>query len=368
MNPFYRDAAVTLYQGHALKVLAQLEAESVQCCVTSPPYWGLRDYGVQAVEWPEVSYAPMPGLSHAYVDPQTTRLGHEPTPAEYVAHLVAVFREVRRVLRDDGTLWLNLGYSYAGSRGNGSQREIVKGSHVEDPAYKGLDSWRPPTSLPSPFKRKDLVPIPWMVALAMQADGWYLRSDVIWAKSVSFCPTYNGTCKPESVKDRPTKAHEYVLLFSKNEHYYYDQDAVREPLAESTLADVAGGYGWNADAKHDTTLPGAVHGKGGLNDPDKSRADILNFEGRNLRTVWTVNPGSYGGAHFATFPPDLIRPMIRAGSRPGDTVLDPFAGTGTTGQVAVEERRKALLIELSVEYCAEHIMARFSKGIEVRLV
>ena len=422
---------IDFLQGDVLDILPTLPAESVHCVVTSPPYWNLRDYGV-------------PG-----------QLGLESTPEEYVEKMVEVFRAVRRVLRDDGTLWLNLGSSYAsgdtqptrspsdalacgngdkGSQGSpGSDRACpCCGGELQDgypshPHHTGHTAPRPgqgeprhqttardserqdcaeasqpaslpdalPSTIPSSsesvpgvsghedeaseppstsrtsadgghrcgctkactcgtsqnggisgfhslgmalscracgysttkpltFKPKDLVPIPWMVAIALQADGWYLRSDVIWAKPNPM---------PESVTDRPTKAHEFMFLLTKNARYFYDADAVRE---EATCDRIRG------PARHPC---GDTNGNEGLARRDSGGA-------RNLRTVWTIPTAPYPGAHFATFPPKLIEPCIKAGCPQGGTVLDPFGGSGTTAQVARDCGCKAILIELSEEYMA----------------
>lgn len=297
-----------LYQGDALEILRQLPSGSVHTCVTSPPYWGLRDYGVEG------------------------QIGLEETPEEYVEKLVAVFREVRRVLRDDGTLWLNLGDSYT-SGGRATRAPDRKSGAREM-------SVRPPT--PFGLKPKDLVGIPWRVAFALQADGWYLRSDIIWAKPNAL---------PESVRDRPTKAHEYIFLLSKSPRYYYDADAIREPLAETTIKRGSKGKYVGAARK-------------GLKQQPSKNAHVMGHPlGRNKRTVWTVSTKPFKGAHFAVFPPDLIEPCILAGSPPGGIVLDPFFGSGTTGVVAEKHGRQWIGIELNPDYIE---IARGRLGMEVR--
>jgi len=283
--------------------LADLEPESVQTCITSPPYWGLRDYGAEG------------------------QLGLEPTPEEYVANLVAVFREVKRVLRDDGTLWLNLGDSYAGSL-HGKPPQVR--DDIPPSLQSGSDLYttaRGGTTVPPGCKPKDLVGIPWMVAFALRADGWYLRSDIIWAKPNPM---------PESVTDRPTKAHEYLFLLSKSPRYFYDADAIRE---------------WDTTGHSD---PGPRKQNGG-GSPESLRGDfrgefMLPTAGRNKRSVWTVATQPFPGSHFAVFPPKLIEPCILAGAAEGDTVLDPFAGAGTTGVVALRHDRDFIGIELNPEY------------------
>jgi DNA modification methylase len=324
------------YWGDAMDVLRGLEAGSVNCCVTSPPYYGLRDYGVDG------------------------QIGLERTPEAYVARLVAVFREVRRVLRDDGTLWLNLGdsYSFSGKGGNPAESEHRKQATNTGSLIKGGD-------MGSGLPPKNLIGIPWMVAFALRADGWYLRSDIIWAKPNPM---------PESVRDRPTKAHEYIFLLSKSQRYFYDAAAIRNPPSPDLITQVEQGY--NGAATKDFGANGAQdasavksriiqkvrervdkqRGHGRRHDGFNDRWDALTKAeqqalGSNKRTVWTVPPKPFPGAHFATFPPGLIEPCILAGAPEGGTVLDPFSGSGTTGMVALRHRRRAIMIELSPDYC-----------------
>ena len=252
--------------GDARELLKTLPDESVNCCVTSPPYWGLRDYG------------------HA------GQLGLERTPQEYVERMTEIFREVRRVLRGDGTLWLNLADSYNSQGGHSTPESDGRANRVERQKMKGANV--------AGLKTKDMIAVPWRTALALQSDGWYLRSDIIWAKPNPM---------PESVTDRPTKSHEYIFLLTKSERYYYDADSIRESA----------------------------------NGIDATR---------NKRTVWTITPQPYREAHFATFPPDLVRPCVMAGCPVGGIVLDPFAGSGTTGMVALELGRRTVLCELNPEY------------------
>ena len=320
----FDEDGLTLYEGEALAVLSTLPDASVQCCVTSPPYWGLRDYGTEG------------------------GIGLESTPAAYVSALVAVFGEVKRVLRDDGVLWLNLGDSYtnSGKGGNPPDSKYAEfvGNSDREKAAKASTKF-----IPDGLKPKDLVGIPWRVAFALQADGWYLRSDIIWSKPNPM---------PESVRDRPTKAHEYVFLMSKSQRYFYDADAVREKaIGENRVrADVIGGK--KGDAVHHS--PGSVfkqdgHGRrhDGFNARwDESEANGLTASGRNLRTVWEIATQPSPLPHFAAFPDELASRCIKAGSAIGDVILDPFAGTGTTLKVARELRRKGIGIELSPEYHA----------------
>lgn len=297
-----------IIEGDASERLRDLPAGSVQTCITSPPYFGLRDYGHDG------------------------QIGLEPTPDEYVAALVGVFGEVRRVLRDDGTVWLNLGDSYArvaGVRtsGDGGPALVGRGQY-EAGAVNGR-----PSSLAPGLKSKDLIGVPWMVAFALRADGWYLRSDVIWAKPNPM---------PESVTDRPTRSHEYLFLLSKSKGYFYDADAVREPHAEVSLARVLRGR--SDDHKYADGGPGNQ-----TLAADISRANHPN--GRNKRSVWTVTTQPFASAHFATFPPKLVEPCVLAGAPEDAVVLDPFAGAGTTGLVALRHGRSFVGIELNPAYC-----------------
>jgi DNA modification methylase len=274
-------ATCRIIEGDALAVLKTLPSESIHCCVTSPPYWGLRDYGHDG------------------------QIGLESTPEAYVARMVEVFREVRRVLRDDGTCWINLGDSYTGGigwdKGNNQWSTLgpkKDGLHESNKAFQAPISKT--TIIPPGLKRKDLVGIPWRVAFSLQADGWWLRQDIIWHKPNPM---------PESVRDRCTKAHEYVFLLAKSERYHYDAEAIKEPSIS---------YG--------------------------------DEETRNRRSVWTVTTKPYSGAHFAVMPPDLVEPCVKAGCPEDGTVLDPFGGSGTVGAVAVKLNRNAMLIELNAEY------------------
>lgn len=310
MKPYYEQDGLTLYHGGALEVLATLPDASVQMCVTSPPYWGLRAYGAGEAE-----------------------LGTEPTPEAYVAAMVAVFREVKRVLRDDGTLWLNLGDSYAaGGRGSpfsdASAKQATNGGSFDGAVRRG----GPPIG----YKPKDLVGIPWMVAFALRADGWYLRSDIIWSKPNPM---------PESVRDRPTKAHEYIFLLSKSARYFYDQQATLEPSVVTNAAD--------AEKRKAKIHKLAAAGVGGSDGRKALGLGDMTFNpaGRNIRSVWQMATEPSPLPHFAAFPEELPRKCILAGSATGDTVLDPFAGTGTTLKVARELGRKAIGIELSETYC-----------------
>jgi DNA modification methylase len=435
MTIHFEDAHLTVHVGDVRDCLRELPAESVHTVVTSPPYWGLRDYGTATWEGGERLQCPecdgagettesaardeaCPRCSgfgtiacdhrdHAARRPDERRastlgggvatiaaqdagararatcercgarridaqIGLEPTPEEYVATMVDVFREVRRVLRADGTVWLNLGDSYAGGGTIGrndtgpediARRAAAYGTGTGSGSAIGPQGTRAHVS---GLKHKDLVGIPWRVAFALQADGWYLRSDIIWAKPNPM---------PESVTDRPTKAHEYVFLLSKSARYWYDADAVREPLSSgpSDLRKIAegkdriGGLVKDLDdpllrasgrtnigrkrsvGSKQAAMTALDHRRAGTNAA-ADRAESGEQGGRNLRTVWTIATEPYPGAHFATFPRKLVEPCVKAGCPADGTVLDPFAGSGTTGVVANALGRRAVLIDLNADY------------------
>lgn len=326
-----------------LEGLAQLEDSSVQCVVTSPPYWGLRDYGVAG------------------------QIGLEATPGEYVERIVAVFREVRRVMKPDATLWLNLGDSYAAQRGGTAMPAETlaggEGGYGDRNAHRGRaqdarQAHRDAKTIG--LKHKDLVGMPWMVAFALRADGWWLRSDIIWAKPNPM---------PESVTDRPTKSHEYLFLMSKSARYYYDSEAIAEPAESADKQTWPAGWA-SGDEPHGVAEFSGKVGRSGNKGrrPASDRgvpvdtngsssgavAGSVPWEGstRNKRSVWTVATQPFSEAHFATFPTALIEPCISAGSRFGDLVLDPFAGAGTVALVADRLGRDSIGIELNPEYAA----------------
>ena len=284
--------------GDCRETLKQFPRGSAQMCVTSPPYYGLRDYGGE-----------------------DNQIGMEQSPEDYVNEMVQVFREVRDVLADDGVLWLNIGDSYYNYRSDGNypkqsvsktRQDLPQSTPVRGNKLKGL-------------KRKDLIGIPWMLAFALRADGWYLRQDIIWHKPNPM---------PESVKDRCTKSHEYIFLLSKNQNYYYDNEAIKEPVKQD----------WGT---RDRTK-GKYHNPGTGLQPHSGLTK--SYDRKNKRSVWTVNKKPYKGAHFATYPEELIEPCILAGSRPGDTVLDPFMGSGTTAYVARKHDRHYIGCELHEDY------------------
>lgn len=278
--------------GDCIDGMQTLPNQSVQTVVTSPPYYGLRDYGMDG------------------------QIGLEQTPDAYVEKMVSVFGEVKRILRDDGTVWLNLGDSYAGNNSQASNNgRAGYGTPREKIVHRGGNG----------LKSKDLIGIPWRVAFALQSDGWYLRQDIIWHKPNPM---------PESVTDRCTKSHEYIFLLSKNEHYYYDHEAIKLP----TLQD------WGTRDRSDYKYRTDNTGIGGHSGFEK------NYTMANKRSVWTVATKPYSGAHFAVYPPKLIEPCILAGSRIGDIVFDPFNGSGTTGYVALSNNRRYIGTELNPEY------------------
>jgi DNA modification methylase len=288
--------------GDNRETLKRLPEQSVQTVVTSPPYWGLRDYG------------------------EGDQIGLEPTPDEFVDQLCLVFDEVWRVLKDDGTLWLNLGDSYAAMRDSKATPDTLRagdGTKVLTAANRN-----PANLKQAGLKHKDLVGIPWRVAFALQARGWYLRSDIIWHKPNPM---------PESVTDRPTKSHEYVFLLTKSPRYYYDHEAIKEDSI------------WANDARAGAGRI-AYDGKRQGNAGEGQEAFVTITDKKNKRTVWTVNTKPYKDAHFATYPPELIEPCILAGSAEGDIVLDPFSGSGTTGEMALKHGRNYIGLELNPEY------------------
>lgn len=337
-----------IHQGDVLEVIKTWPDGFVQTCVTSPPYWGLRDYGVDG------------------------QLGLEKTPEEFVAKMVEVFREVRRVLRDDGTCWVNLGDTYARDPGKGDRSKYL-GLHknISDGGCHVASQSRTLGGL----KPKDLVGIPWRVAFALQADGWYLRSDIIWSKPNPM---------PESVTDRPTKAHEYLFLLSKSPKYFYDSDAIKEPAIyredERPFGNAGGNRNGDEGRIFKPVFKDARHydGKHGMKDlpetqehirvkRDKQRGHGRRHAGfndrwdqmtkeeqcgamKNKRSVWTVATNPYSEAHFATFPEKLIEPCVLAGAPAGGLVLDPFMGAGTTALVASKLNRKFIGIELNPKY------------------
>lgn len=308
MTPYYEDDAVTLWHGDAASTLAQLSDASVDCIVTSPPYFGLRDYGVEG------------------------QIGAEPSPAEFVEALTAVFREARRVLANHGTLWLNLGDSYSTYAGN-------RGAPTGIAAKRRADPWQsapPGAGLSGDRPAKNLLGVPWRTALALQDDGWILRSDIIWAKP-------NGM--PESARDRPSTKHEHLFLLTKQRHYWFDLDAIREPY------------------DGDRSLPRRAHRS--ANEPHTAtgtRAPAAET-GRNPGDVWQIPTTPFPGAHFATMPPALAERCILAGCKPGGTVLDPFSGSGTTGMAAAKHGRRYVGIELSEEYLRLSLRTRLAQGV-----
>lgn len=296
--------------GDALTILKTMPDESVNCCVTSPPYYALRDYGVDG------------------------QIGREETPSLYVARLTEIFREVRRVLTHDGTFWLNIADTYAG-KGNQGTALNPKYPNGRTGQIVALNSKA------EGCKAKDMIGIPWLLAFSLRDDGWYLRSDIIWMKANPM---------PESAKDRPSRCYEHIFLLTKSKKYFYDADAIAEPVAETTIRRIKGGR--STKSKHGEPIPGqsAVQK---INLPREAGAytdaDIPLF--RNKRDVWQINTYPYHGGHFAAFPPKLAETCILAGCSAGDIVLDPFIGSGTTGVAAKQLGRHYIGIELNPNYC-----------------
>ena len=347
-----------------------LADKCIHTIVTSPPYYGLRDYGTAKWEGgnPNCDHNPQKpdggdrsdrtlplgrgGVYHTVcgkcgairIDEQ---IGLEQTPDEYIANLVAVFRECKRILRDDGTLWVNIGDSFAGSGCGTNDYRTEKSRSINKSDV--MFSKRPPQQKELPgCKPKDLIGIPWMVAFALRADGWYLRQDIIWHKPNPM---------PESVKDRCTKAHEYIFLLTKSARYYFDNEAIKEPAVEGTDMGVLRSkcytdgefvtwHNPNIKKRQDAGIDSRTAGNG--------------F--RNKRDVWTVTTKPYKGAHYATFPPDLIKPMILAGCPKGGIVLDPFVGSGTTVATAIKLGRKGIGIDLNIKYLTENARQRIAEA------
>ena len=317
--------------GDCREQLAELPEESVHTVVTSPPYWGLRDYGAE------------------------DQVGLEDTPEAFVEAMVEVFRAVRRVLRSDGTAWVNLGDTYCGGRSGASGSSAVVSSRNHAAAVAAYEAAGGKTHRAAPgLKPKDLIGIPWRVAFALQADGWWLRSEVIWHKP---------NPQPENVRDRPSRAHEHLFLLSKSRRYYYDADAIRTPLKPKTLT----AYGTRRRSKG---TDGRSRVRAHVATDNPVRKPRLGEDGEpagaNKRTVWTVAQTPYAGAHFATFPAELVEPCILAGAPPDGVVLDPFAGTGTTLEVALRLGRRAVGIEVQPEY--EPLIAERLRGVQYPLI
>lgn len=345
MSTYYEDDAVTLHHGDALDVLRTLDSGSVDCCVTSPPYYGLRDYGVDPTVWPEVTYAPVMGYPAITVPAMTCGLGAEPDPIAFVGHLRLLFAEVRRVLADDGTLWLNLGDSYAGGGGSGpssaSSTLWGNGHRGGNPKLKASPTVKRPAAK---GPAKSLLGIPWRTNLTLVEEGWIHRQEVIWSKR---------SCMPEAVTDRPSRSHEQVFLLTKRPRYWYDADAIREESDPEQVAHnerYAKVYAAQADRASTTGQPGNVNSAGIHARPGKP--------GRNARSVWHISSTPFPGAHFATMPLTLAEMCVTAGCKPGGTVLDPFSGSGTTGLAAAKHGRRYVGIDLNREYLAKSLETR----------
>jgi len=324
--PYYADESVMLHHGDALAVLSGLPDASVNSCVTSPPYFGLRDYGVEG------------------------QLGLEDSPAEYVENLRALFAQVRRVLTDDGTLWLNLGDSYASDPGNGrGGGSLLQGrKHANSGAGAPTSNQRKPGVM---LARKNLLGIPWRVAFALQDDGWILRNDIIWTKP---------NAMPESVTDRLSTKHEHLFLLSKSPRYWFDLDPIREPRVRDERADVVS---LNPEVKHQSTVGIAQSDRlrNGSNPASVWATGSYKSDGRNPGDVWSINTHPFPEAHFAVMPTTLAERAIQAGCKPGGTVLDPFSGSGTTGLAAARHGRKYVGIDLNAEYLDLSLRTRLAQ-------
>ena len=337
---------------------------TAQCLVTSPPYWGLRDYGVPPSDWPAIEFTPMPGIASVSVPAWKGQLGHEPDPLMFTAHLVHVFRLARDVLADDGVAWVNMGDGYAGARGGGQGKHGALAGRAA--SIRGVRERNRAMTGPG-LKPKDLVGQPWRLAFALQADGWYLRQDIIWHKPNPM---------PESVLDRCTKSHEYLMVFTKSSTYYWDGESIQEPAKPESDARYERGrsdsHKWSDGGPGNQSIAKSFeHMRKSGNKERKaptSRGVPVNADGKttghvassvpwegskaNKRSVWTVSTKPFSGAHFAVFPPDLIEPCILATTRPGDVVLDQFMGSGTTAMVAQNLGRRWIGCELNPEYHA----------------
>ena len=330
MKPYYSDETVTLYHGDSLAVLRELPDQSVDCCVTSPPYFGLRDYGSEG------------------------QYGLEASPAEYVETMRALFSEVRRVLADDGTLWLNLGDTYYSGKGAAvgpDKKQPARRGYVRPVDKSGAD-WAKP---------KSLLGIPWRVAFALQDDGWILRNEIIWSKP---------NAMPESVTDRLSTRHEHLFMLTKSRRYWFDLDPIRE---EVVYPPGSPALSWARDSK-EADVPGQsmrqhrsarTHGKAesAALAPTGKRHDAQDQRGKNPGDVWSIATQPFPGAHFAVMPPELARRAVVAGCKPGGTVLDPFSGSGTTGLVAQQNGRRYVGIDLSAEYLDLSLRTRLQQGV-----
>lgn len=373
-----------VFQGHCPEVLSTLPDNIVNCCVTSPPYYGLRNYGTDPVYFPEVRYRLFNFMPEIVVPEMTCNLGLEDSPEAFVGHIVYIFRQVYRVLKNDGTLWLNFGDSYWGGKGASSQAYstamVGKRSTINAAQHQiaGKGETRPTDGKHDSIKPKDLIGIPWMIAFALRSDDWYLRQDIIWHKPNPM---------PESVTDRCTKSHEYIFLLSKSKNYYFDAEAIRTQVKDSTVQRMMQQI---EDQKGSERVPGKTNGtmkdvwpgrtpkngvdiKGGNHGSElgikayshrgtgdkkltghsgnyDSNGDLIGNGMANKKSVWTVTTKPFKDAHFATFPEDLIVDCIKAGCPEGGIVLDPFGGSMTTAATAKKLNRNYISVELNHKY------------------
>lgn len=342
----------TIHNMNCLDGLKLLKNKSINCCVTSPPYYALRDYDIKPTIWPSLKYFPMTGIPYELEVPQWTGcLGLEPTVEMFIGHIILIFREVKRVLKDDGTLWVNFGDSFVGTGGDRKhdvKNQLFQEQQSHNPTNGRYE--RNKLAREAGLKVKDLMGIPWRVAFALQADGWFLRMDNIWSKS---------NCMPEAVKDRTTKAHEYLFLLSKKKNYYYDHEAIKEPCVNGDPNSPRGSYGVLGNLNAGRRLKGnaktftdeGVYTNNSNSVKRESHDNKPNKLGlRNKRSVWTVATDKFSEAHFATFPGKLIEPCILAGCPKGGLVLDPFIGSGTVGRKSIELQRNFIGFEIKKEF------------------
>lgn len=346
IKPIYNEQEGVVYSGDCLDVLKQLPEKSVNLCLTSCPYWRKRDYGVPETEWEEVTFSMFHPSFSVTIPAEKCCLGLEESPLSYISHLVLIFRQIWRVLKDDAAVFLNIGDSYIygsigkqGKTGALSNRKISK--------VRNTRSFIKPPGM----KNKDLAGIPWAVAFALRSDGWFLRQDIVWEKLNPL---------PDSAQDRCANVHEYIFLLGKSKRYYFDNNIIREPLKPSTLTT----FGTIRGKSGGGELVRAANFHRGVNVRKPRLNHDGSISGAAKRSVWRIANRSFSGAHYATFPPDLVRPCVLAGCPEDGVILDPFFGTGTTGVVAAEYDRRFIGIDLSEKYLRELAIPRIRKAVK----